>query len=280
MTTTAQDADRALKQRHRAMWAAGDYPRVAAELITELGPVAVDAAGITAADRVLDAAAGSGNASLPAAATGATVVACDLTPELLVAGQRDADARGLPIEWVEGDVEALPFPDADFDIVISVVGAMFAPHHQRTADELLRVCRPGGRIVMINWSKRGLIGQLFATMAPYAPPPPSGAEPPALWGDEDHVREVFGDRVRNLTVERRTVAYPDRFGTAADLRDYYKAHYGPTIATYRALADDPGRTADLDRDFADFLARNDHRAPGTATGVWVAEYLLVTASRK
>src|SRR6185436_590439 len=171
MTTTAQDTDRELKQRHRAMWAAGDYPRVAAELITELGPVAVDAAGITAADRVLDAAAGSGNASLPAAATGATVVACDLTPELLVAGQRDA--------------EALPFPDADFDIVISVVGAMFAPHHQRTADELLRVCRPGGRIVMINWSKPGLIGQLFATMAPYAPPPPAGAQPPALWGDED-----------------------------------------------------------------------------------------------
>jgi hypothetical protein len=116
-------------------------------------------------------------------------------------------------------------------------------------------------------------------MAPYAPPPPPGAQPPALWGDEDHVREVFGDRVRDLTVERRTVAYPDCFGTPADLRDYYKANYGPTIATYRALADDPGRTADLDRDFADFLARNDHRAPGAPTGSWTAEYLLVTAVR-
>jgi ubiquinone/menaquinone biosynthesis C-methylase UbiE len=279
MTTTAQDADRALKQRHRTMWAAGDYPRVATDLIAELGSVVVDAAGITAADRVLDAAAGSGNASLPAAATGATVVACDLTPELLVAGQRDADARGLAIEWIDGDVEALPFPDADFDVVTSVVGAMFAPHHQRTADELLRVCRPGGRIAMINWSKPGLIGQLFATMAPYAPPPPPGAQPPALWGDEDHVRHLFGDRVRNLTVERRSVTYPDRFATAADLRDYYKANYGPTIATYRALADDPGRTADLDRDFADFLARNDRRAPGAATGSWTAEYLLITAIR-
>jgi ubiquinone/menaquinone biosynthesis C-methylase UbiE len=279
MTTTAQDADRARKRHHRAMWAAGDYPRVAAELIAELGPVVVEAAGITATDRVLDAAAGSGNASLPAAATGATVVACDLTPELLAAGRRDADARGLPIEWIEADVEALPFPDADFDVVISVVGAMFAPLHQRTADELLRVCRPGGRIAMINWSRPGLIGQLFATMAPYASPPPPGAQPAALWGDEGHVRELFAGRVHNLTVERRTVAYPDRFGTPADLRDYYKANYGPTIATYRALADDPGRTADLDRDFVDLLARNDHRAPGAPTGVWEAEYLLVTAQR-
>jgi ubiquinone/menaquinone biosynthesis C-methylase UbiE len=180
---------------------------------------------------------------------------------------------------VEADVESLPFPDADYDIVISVVGAMFAPHHQLTADEILRVCRPGGTVAMINWSRQGLIGQLFATMAPYAPPPPAGAQPPALWGDEDHVRELFGDRVRDLRFERRTVAYPPLFGTSADLRDYYKSYYGPTIATYRALAGNASRTADLDRDFADLFARNDHRAPGSATGAWSAEYLVVTAQK-
>jgi 2-polyprenyl-6-hydroxyphenyl methylase/3-demethylubiquinone-9 3-methyltransferase len=280
MTDTAvQDADRALKERHRTMWAWGDYPRVAADLIAELGPVAVEAAGIAAGSRVLDVAAGAGNASLPAARTGATVVACDLTPELLAAGRRQAEREGLAIDWVEADAESLPFPDDDFDVVVSVVGAMFAPHHQLTADEMVRVCRPGGTLTMINWSRQGLIGQLFATMAPYAPPPPPGARPPALWGDEDHVRELFGDRVRDLRVERRSVAYPATFATAGDLRDYYKAYYGPTIATYRALAGDSARTADLDRDFAALFARTDSRAPGAVTGAWSAEYLLVTATK-
>jgi ubiquinone/menaquinone biosynthesis C-methylase UbiE len=280
MTDTAvQDADRALKERHRTMWAWGDYPRLASDFISDLGPVAVEAAGITARHRVLDVAAGAGNASLPAAATGATVVASDLTPELLAAGRREAERRGLSVEWVEADVESLPFPDGDFDAVVSVVGAMFAPHHQLTADEILRVCRPGGMVTMINWSRQGLIGQLFATMAPYAPPPPPGAQPPALWGDEGHVRELFGDRVRDLRFEHRSVAYPPMFRAAADLRDYYKANYGPTIAAYRALADDAARTAELDRDFADLFARNDHRAPGAATGAWTAEYLIVTARK-
>jgi ubiquinone/menaquinone biosynthesis C-methylase UbiE len=280
MTDTAiQDADRALKERHRTMWAWGDYPRVASDLIADLGPVVVRAAGITARHRVLDVAAGAGNASLPAAETGASVVASDLTPELLAAGRREAERRGLPIEWVEADVEALPFRDGDFDVVTSVVGAMFAPHHQLTADEIVRVCRPGGTVAMINWSRQGLIGQLFTTMAPYAPPPPPGAQPPALWGDEEHLRELFGDRVRDLRVEHRSIAYPPVFAQPADLRDYYKANYGPTIATYRALAGDAARTAALDRDFADLFARNDRRVPGAATGSWDAEYLLVTAQK-
>ena len=156
---------------------------------------------------------------------------------------------------------------------------MFAPHHQLTADEIVRVCRPGGTAAMINWSRQGLIGQLFATMAPYAPPPPPGAQPPALWGDEEHLRELFGDRVRDLRVERRSIAYPPVFAEAADLRDYYKSNYGPTIATYRALAGDAARNAALDRDLADLFARNDRRVPGAATGSWDAEYLLVTAQK-
>jgi ubiquinone/menaquinone biosynthesis C-methylase UbiE len=280
MTTTANsDADRALKQRHRAMWAWGDYPRLAADLINDLGPVVVQAAQIRPGQRVLDVAAGAGNATLPAAATGAQVVACDLTPELLLAGAQAAEQRGLSVEWVEADAEALPFPDADFDAVISVVGAMFAPHHQQTADEMLRVCRSGGRIAMINWTPEGFVGQLFATMRPYSPPLPPGADPAPRWGDPDHVRRLFTERVHDLSFERRALRYPPIFATAADLRDYYKACYGPTIGVYRALADDPDRVTALDRDFTQFLERSDNRSPGARHGAWSAEYLLVTATK-
>jgi ubiquinone/menaquinone biosynthesis C-methylase UbiE len=283
MTSTsvnrADPADRALKDKHRSMWAWGDYPRVATELIAELGPIVVDAAGVTSASSVLDVAAGSGNASIPAARTGATVVASDLTPELLAAGERAATAAGVRLEWVEADVEALPFRDGEFDVVLSVVGAMFAPHHQQTADEMLRVCRPGGTIAMINWTPEGFIGGLFRTMGPYAPPPPPGVQPPALWGSEDHVRELFGDRVRDLRFSRGLVAYPPQFRQPEDLREYYKANYGPTINTYRAVSGDPERSAALDRDFLAFLTAADERASGAATSTWHAEYLLVTARK-
>jgi ubiquinone/menaquinone biosynthesis C-methylase UbiE len=277
MTTAA---DTALKQRHRTMWAWGDYPRLAADLIADLGPAAVSAAGVRPGVRVLDVAAGAGNAALPAAVSGADVVACDLTPELLAAGRRQAERQRLTVEWVEADVEALPFADAEFDVVISVVGAMFAPHHQQTADEMLRVCRPGGTLTMINWTPEGFVGQLLATMAPYAPPPPPGAQPPPLWGSEHHVAELLGDRVSDLRCARRMLAYPTIFAAPTDLREYYKAYYGPTIAAYRSLADDPARTAALDRDFAAFLNRTDEREPGAWAGVWNAEYLLVTARRR
>ncbi|MGH3674856.1 MAG: class I SAM-dependent methyltransferase, partial [Mycobacterium sp.] len=185
------ETDRALKARHRAIWASGDYPKVATDLIAALGPTIVAAAGITKGQRVLDVAAGNGNASIPAAETGASVVASDLTPELLDAGRNVAAARGVEVEWIEADAEALPFGDNEFDAVISVVGAMFAPHHDRAAGEMLRVCKPGGVIAMINWTPEGLIGQLFATMRPYAPPPPPGVQPPPLWGNESHVRRLF-----------------------------------------------------------------------------------------
>src|SRR5690242_13715379 len=143
--TTAEDyeADRALKAKHRALWASGDYPAVAAELIPELGPVLVRASTVTPGVRVLDVAAGSGNAAIPAAAAGAVVTASDLTPEMFDVGRRNAAARGVQLEWVEADAEAMPFADNSFDVVMSCVGVMFAPHHQAAADELIRVCRPG-----------------------------------------------------------------------------------------------------------------------------------------
>jgi SAM-dependent methyltransferase len=164
------DADRQLKAKHRALWASGDYPAVSAELIPTLGPALVRACGVRAGDRVLDVAAGSDNAAIAATAASAIVTASDLTPELFDAGRRIAAEREVEVGWVEADAEALPFADNGFDVVMSCVGAMFAPHHQATADELLRVCRPGGTIGMINRTPEGFIGKLFATMKPYAPP--------------------------------------------------------------------------------------------------------------
>ncbi|MGW6695802.1 class I SAM-dependent methyltransferase [Rhodococcus sp. NPDC054953] len=262
-----------LAAKHRAIWALGDYPSVAADVIPALGPVLVDACRIGAGDRVLDVAAGSGNASIPAARAGASVVASDLTPELLASGRAQAEALGLTLQWRQANAEDLPFPDADFDAVLSCVGVMFAPHHQASADELVRVLRPGGTLGLINWTPEGFIGRMFATMKPYAPPPPAGAPPPPLWGDENHVRDLLGDRVTGV-VARREPLTVDCFDGPEQFRDYFKACYGPTIAVYRAIADDPDRVRALDRDLTDLAAAHDR---GGGTMEW--EYLLLTAVR-
>ncbi|MBO7937709.1 class I SAM-dependent methyltransferase [Streptomyces antibioticus] len=264
--------DHALKAKHRAMWALGDYPAVATDVIPALGPELVRGSGVRPGSRVLDVAAGSGNAAIPAAMAGADVVAVDLTPELLDAGRQLAAERGAELEWREGDAEALSFGDGDFDTVMSCVGVMFAPHHQQAADELVRVCRPGGRIGLINWTPEGFIGEMFAAMRPYAPPPPPGAQPPPLWGDEEHVRSLLGDRVTGVDA-RRQALHVDQFAGPEDFRDFFKSSYGPTIAVYRAIADDPEKVAALDAALVDLAAR--HLEDGAMD--W--EYLLVTADR-
>ena len=268
-TVTPDDADQALKAKHRAMWALGDYHAVATEIIADLGPVLVEATGIGPGQHVLDVAAGSGNVAIPAAATGAHVIASDLTPELVAQGRADAQARGTSLDWHVGDVEYLPFDDGAFDVVTSCVGIMFAPHHQQAADQLVRVCRPGGTIGLVAWTPTGFIGQMFAAMKPFNPPPPPGAQPPPLWGSEEHVRALLGDRVSDVEMRRQRLRV-DHFTTPEEFRDYFKARYGPTISTYRAIAGDPERVAALDHDLAE-LAR---REPVTE---W--EYLLVTARR-
>lgn len=261
-----------IKTKHRAMWALGNYDAVATEVIASLGERIVDAAGVRSGQRVLDVAAGSGNASLPAARRGALVWATDITPELLETGRRRAEAEGLDIRWREADAEFLPCDDAEYDATLSLVGVMFAPFHQPVADQLLRVTKPGGTIALVNWTPEGFIGQLFAAMKPYAAPPPPGATPGPLWGQEAHVRELFGDRVSSLTATREELAV-DRFGTGADFRDFFKATYGPTIAAYRNVADDPARTAELDRTLADLGDRH------LQDGVMRWEYLLVVATK-
>jgi SAM-dependent methyltransferase len=259
--------------KHRAMWASGDYAKLAAGLVTPLGPVLVQATGIARGDRVLDVAAGTGNAAIPAALTGASVVASDLCPELLEDGRTLAAESGAELEWREANAHELPFGDNEFDVVMSCIGVMFAPFHQLAADELVRVCKPGGRIGLISWTPEGHIGKLWAAMKPYAPPPPPGAQPPPRWGQEDHVRGLLGDRVTDVVTERRMLTV-EQFADGAEFRDYFKALYGPTIAVYRNIEDDPDRVAALD---ADIALVGDNVLSASSTMEW--EYLLLTARK-
>jgi SAM-dependent methyltransferase len=269
---TTTDEDRALKAKHAAMWASGNYPAVAGEVVGALGGTLVETLDVQRGQRVLDVAAGTGTSAIPAARRGAQVTATDLTPELLEVGRAAAAADGLDLTWQTADAEALPFGDASFDVVMSCIGVMFAPHHQRAADELVRVCRPGGSLGLLSWTPEGFIGQLFAAMKPYAPPPPPGASPAPLWGRADHVRDLLGDRVRDLVARQQTLRV-DRFADGAGFRDFMKQNYGPTIAVYRFNADDPAKVEGLDADLAALGDRHLH--DGTMS--W--EYLLVTARR-
>ena len=241
---SANSADSELKARHRAMWASGDYPSMVETFLLPLGPTLVEACGIGPGMSVLDVAAGTGNASIPAAKAGANVTASDLTPELFDAGRARAEAEGAQLEWAEADAENLPFDDESFDVVMSSIGAMFAPHHQEVADEMVRVCRPGGTIGMLNWTPEGMIGALFKTMGPFAPPPPPGAQPPPLWGGEEHVKELFGDRVEFRTLDREMLDIT-AFEHPRDYGEHFKAKYGPTIAA-RNNASRDGRESELD----------------------------------
>ncbi|WIM94660.1 methyltransferase domain-containing protein [Actinoplanes oblitus] len=261
--------DTELKSKHRAMWASGDYPAVA-DLVAPLGPALVEAAGIGPGQRVLDVGAGTGNAALPAARTGADVTASDLTPELLRVGEQRSDTKLI---WTEADAEALPFQDAEFDTVISCIGVMFAPHHERAAAELLRVCRPGGTIALASWTPEGFIGQMFAVLKPYAAAPPPGSTPPPRWGDPAHLASLFGERVTGVSARRHSLRV-DHFGTAEAFADYFKRNYGPTIAVYRNIAADPERVAALDAALTDLARRFD-----VGDGAMDWEYLIWTGRR-
>jgi len=273
MSTTLQDTE--LKGRHRAMWASGDYADMVETFLAPLGPRLVAAADVAPGMRVLDVAAGTGNASLPAAASGADVIASDLTPELLEAGRRRAEAAGLELEWVEADAEHLPFADASFDVVMSAIGVMFAPHHQQSADELVRVCRPGGKIALLSWTPEGMVGALFRAMKPFMPPPPPGAQPAPLWGSEDHLRGLFGDRVALETV-KRGVLEVTAFPRARDSGEHFRGRYGPTVAA-RANAVREGREDEFDAAVDRFCDEWDRGTPDAA--YFEQEYLITVGTR-
>jgi 2-polyprenyl-6-hydroxyphenyl methylase/3-demethylubiquinone-9 3-methyltransferase len=237
--------------------------------------VLVAACGITRGQRVLDVAAGSGNVALRAAEAGADVVASDLTPDNLEAGRHEAHALGLELEWVEADAEALPFEDGIFDAVTSSFGAMFAPNHRKVADELVRVCRPGGTIGMANFVPDGVAGEFFEIFGRHAPPPPAGALQPVLWGSEEHVRDLFGDRVESLDLTR--TSYVERSpGDAGDYVAFFQETFGPLVALRGLLAAEPERLAALDRDFRKFAERANSGPPGGPAEYEYA-YLLVVA---
>jgi SAM-dependent methyltransferase len=270
-----QSTDVELKARHRAMWASGDYPSMVETFLLPLGPRLVEACQIGPGMRVLDVAAGTGNASLPAAERGATVTASDLTPELLEAGRRRAEAKGLELEWVEADAENLPFDDQSFDVVMSSIGAMFAPHHQDVADQLVRVCRPGGTIGLLSWTPEGMIGALFRTMGPFAPPPPPGAQPPPLWGSETHVHDLFGNRVEFRTSERELLEIT-AFERPHDYGQHFKERYGPTIAAL-GNARRAGREAEFEEALNRFCDEWNRGTPDRAR--FESEYLVMVGTR-
>jgi len=219
-----------IKTRQRHMWTIGDYESIA-EMIEDASKQAVEHAGIERGMKVLDVATGTGNAAMAAAKRGAEVTGLDLTPKLIeIAGERAREA-GVEIEFVEGDAENLPYPDDSFDRVTSVFGVMFAPHQQRAADELRRVCRPGGRIVTCAWTPTGLNGRMFGLIGANMPPPPEGFQPPVLWGTEERIRELFaGDEVECSTL---SVAFEDE--SIEEWMDRNERTLGPTVMAKEVL---------------------------------------------
>lgn len=248
---TGQPAIDEFTQRQRAIWAAGDYATLS-DHISQVGERVVARAGVEPEMRVLDVACGTGNAALPAAQAGARVTGLDLVPKLLEAGREKAEAAGVTVEWVEGDAESLPFSDGSFDRVFSTFGHMFAPRHKRTAGEMARVCGQGGVIAICCWTPEGTVGDVFAASASYMPPPPDFAEPPILWGTEDHVKQMF-PTATGFEFERHSATI--EWESARSFADYFFERFGPLVTAREMLGD---RFAELgEKIIAVFEERNE-----------------------
>jgi SAM-dependent methyltransferase len=264
-----------LKIAHRATWAAGDYAAVA-ELIDEAPPRDLLArVPVTAGEEVLDVATGTGNVAIRAAAAGAQVVGLDLTPELFETARRRADEHQVTIDWVEGDAEDLPFEDGRFDVVLSVFGVQFAPRHAVVARELARVCRPGGRIGLVNWTPGGQIGELFKIMGSYLPALPDYASPPPLWGSEEHVRGLFAGAGVELEFARGR--NPWRFDSAEHYVVFMETHYGPTLKARERLTAE-GRWEECRREILEMVERRNEATDGSL--VMHAEYVVVVGRKE
>jgi SAM-dependent methyltransferase len=264
-----------LKRTHRATWAAGDYAAVAGR-INEVPPRdLLDRVGVHPGADVLDVATGTGNIALPAAAAGANVVGVDITPELFVTARERAAAQGVHVEWVEGDAENLPFADERFDVVLSAFGVQFAPRHRLVAEELTRVCRPGGRIGLVNWTPEGQIGELFKIMGRYMPAPPDYAWPPPLWGNEEHVRELFAGTAVELEFARGH--NPWRFDSAEHYVVFMETSYGPTLKARERLSAE-GRWEECREEIHAMAERRNEATDGSL--LMHAEYLITLGRRQ
>ena len=247
----------AIKKRQQATWASGDYHMIGTQILI-VSELLIEALDVHSTERVLDVATGSGNAALAAARRGCSVVGLDYVPALLERARRRADAEALEVEFIEGDAEALPFDDGAMDVVSSVFGVMFAPDHEQTARELVRVCRPGGRIGLVAHTPEGFIGQLFKTNAKHVPPP-AGLRSPIQWGTEERLVELFGDHISEIRTEKRQYVFRDRSPDA--FVEYWRRYYGPTLKAFETVGE-AGREA-LEADLLELIARFNRADDGT-----------------
>jgi ubiquinone/menaquinone biosynthesis C-methylase UbiE len=262
----------AIKQRQQATWASGDFAVIGTTLQI-VGESLAEAVDVRAGERVLDVAAGNGNATLAAARRFAEVTSTDYVQALLDKGRERARAEGLSVEFRAADAEELPFPDASFDVVLSTFGAMFTPDHGRTAREMLRVLRDGGRIGMANWTPEGFIGRLFKVIGAHLPPP-AGLKSPALWGTEPHIVELFGAQATQIRCERRMFRF--RYRSAAHWVQVFRDFYGPTHKAFAALEGTASQA--LERDITTLLEQMN--IAGAASLVVPSEYLEVVLTKR
>ncbi len=263
-----------LKRAHRATWAAGDYAAIAA-MIDDAPPRDLLArAEVTPGQQVLDVATGTGNIAIRSAAAGAQVVGLDLTPELFETARRRAREQSVAVDWIEGDAEDLPFEDERFDRVLSAFGVQFAPRHEVVAHELARVCRPGGRIALVNWTPEGQIGELFKIMGRYMPAPPDFASPPPLWGSEEHVRGLFAGTGVRLEFTRGHNPWP--FDSAEHYVAFFETHYGPTLKARERLTAE-GRWEECRAEIVAMAERRNEATDGSL--LLPSEYLVVVGHK-
>ncbi len=261
-----------VKERQQKMWSTGDYREIGSRLVI-MAEQLCEAVDVRPGERVLDVASGTGNAAIAAARRFCDVTSTDYVPELLERGKARAEAEGLSIAFEVADAENLPYADASFDVVLSVIGAMFAPDQKRTANELLRVCKPGGRIGMANWTPESFAGDLFRTVAKYNPPPP-GVKPPSVWGTEEGLRDLLGDGVNFKQIDRKK--YRFKFRSLDQMTEYFITNFGPIKTAHDALepADQASLRSDLRNRAEELNTAND------GTVVFDAGYLEVVAIRK
>jgi len=259
-----------MKEGQRRIWSAGDWPGFA-PIIQEIADEVVEQIGVGEGHDFLDVATGSGNAAIAAAQRGARVTGLDLVPELIDAARARFAEAGLEAELVVGNAEELPFEDGSFDRVTSIFGAMFAPRHQMTADELVRVSRPGATIAVTAWTPEGMNGQMFKAIGEHMPPPPEGFVPPAMWGTEDHVRQLFSAANAEVTFERRMAEW--EWGSVEDWLDYCEQKLGPIVVAKAAL-EPQGKWEAARADLAALEERYNEADDGSMRVR--AEYLLTT----